>query len=148
MIGVSNIIIRKFVSAVTACILIMLSFFLTEQTGLGIIVGIYLFPILLIYGVPASVFSDFVTKKLKSFPRVILALIMHLFLAALFVVTPALLSGSEIFNFYFIISLLSSFLFYCSDEFLRSKLAKYLYQKVFLSERAKELCKKIGNLRI
>lgn len=144
----SNIIIRKLVSAVMACVLVMVSFSFSGQTGLAIIVGIYLFPILLIYGVPASVFSDFVTKKLKSFPRVILALFMHLFLAALFVVTPALLSGSEIFNFYFIISLLSSFLFYCSDEFLRSKLAKYLYQKVFLSERAKELCKKIGNLRI
>jgi len=145
---VSNIIIRKFVSAVTACILIMLSFFLTEQTGLGIIVGIYLFPILLIYGVPASILTDFVTKKLISISRVIFALIMHLYLAALFVVIPALLLGSEIFNFYLIISLLSSFLFYCMDEFLRSKLAKYMHQKMFLSKRAKDLCKKIGDLRV
>ena len=144
----SNIIIRKLCSAVMACVLVMLSFFLTGQTGLAIIVGTYLFPILLLYGVPASILSDFVTKKLVSFPRVIFSLIMHLFLAALFVVIPALFPGSEIFNFYFIISLLSSFLFYCIDEFLKSKLAKYLHQKIFLSKRAKDLCKKIGDLRI
>lgn len=148
LIGVSNIIIRKFVSAVMACVMIMLSFFFTGQTALAIIVGFYLFPILLIYGVPASILSDFVTKRLRSFPRVIFALIMHLFLAALFVVIPALFSGSQIFNFYFIISLLSSFLFYCIDEFLRSKFAKYLRKKIFLSKRAKDLCEKIGDLRI
>jgi len=126
----------------------MLSFSLGGESTLAIIVGIYLFPILLIYGVPASILSDFVTKKRRGILRVIFALIMHLFLAALFVVIPALFSGSEIFNFYFIISLLSSFLFYCIDEFLRSKLAKYLHQKIFLSKRAKDLCKKIGDLRI
>ncbi|SDN14169.1 hypothetical protein SAMN05518871_103412 [Psychrobacillus sp. OK028] len=147
-IGGSNIIIRKLVSAVMACVLIMLSFFLTAQKDLAIIIGIYLFPILLIYGVPVSILSDFVTNKLISFHRVIFALIIHLFLATLFVVTPALFSGSEIFNFYFIISLFSSFLFYCIDEFLRSKLTIYLRQKIFLSKRAKDLCEKIGDLRI
>lgn len=143
-----NIIIRKFVSAGMACVLVMLSFFLTGQTDFAIIIGIYLFPILLIYGVPSSILSDFVTKKLISFPRVILALIVHLFLATLFVVIPALFSSSQIFNFYLIISLLSSFLFYCIDEFLRSKLVKYLYQKILLSKRAKALCEKIGDMRI
>ncbi|MEK4487020.1 hypothetical protein MHH81_15845 [Psychrobacillus sp. FSL H8-0484] len=141
-------IIRKLVSAVMTCVLVMLSFSLGGESTLAIVVGIYLFPILLIYGVPASILSDFVTKKRRGILRVIFALIMHLFLAALFVVIPALFSGSEIFNFYFIISLLSSFLFYCIDEFLRSKLAKYLRQKIFLSKRAKDLCKKIGDLRI
>ena len=141
-------IIRKLVSAVMTCVLVMLSFSLGGESTLAIVVGIYLFPILLIYGVPASILSDFVTKKRRGILRVIFALIMHLFLAALFVVIPALFSGSEIFNFYFIISLLSSFLFYCIDEFLRSKLAKYLHQKIFLSKRAKDLCKKIGDLRI
>jgi len=157
--GVSHLIIRKLVSAAMTCILVMLSFFLSGETAFAIIIGMYLFPILLIYGVPASILSDFVTKKLKGFLRVIFALLLHLFLAALFVVFPILFSEwerdlllsdfiSKIFNFYFIISLLSSFLFYSMDEFLRSRLVKYLHQKILLSKRAKALCEKIGDMRI
>ena len=146
MIGVSYIIIRKIVSAVMACLLVMFIYFLVEQTGFVIIIGMYLFPILLIYGVPASILSDFVTKKLRGFLRRSFALLMHLFLAALFIMIPILFSewerelllsdiSSLFYNFYFITSLLSSFLFYCLDEFLRSK-------------RAKALSEKIGDMRI
>ncbi|QUG41950.1 hypothetical protein KD050_01215 [Psychrobacillus sp. INOP01] len=159
LMGVSRIIIRKLVSAVMTCVLVMLSFFFVGQTAFAIIVGMYLLPILLIYGVPASILSDFVTKKLGAFLRGFTAFFMHLFLASLFVVIPTLFSEWErdlllsdirslFYNFYFIISLLSSSLFYCIDEFLRSKLAKYLYQKIFLSNRVKDLCEKIGDLRI
>lgn len=159
MTGVNHMIIRKLVSAVMACVLVMSSFFLVGQTAFAIIVGMYLFPILLIYGVPASILSDFVTKKVKAFLRGNLALLIHLFFAALFVVIPILFSEWErdlllsdirnlFYNFYFIISILSSSLFYCIDEFLRSKLAKHLYQKTLLSKRAKDLCEKIGDLRI
>lgn len=157
--GVSQIIIRKLVSAVMVCVLVMLIYFIEEQTGFLFIIGMYLFPILLIYGVPVSILSDFVTKKLRGFFRGSIALFIHLFLAALFVMIPILFSEwerellisdtSSLFdNFFFITSLLSSFLFYFSDEFLRSKLAKYLHQKILLSERAKALCEKIGDMRI
>ncbi|MBD7943237.1 hypothetical protein H9650_03825 [Psychrobacillus sp. Sa2BUA9] len=157
--GVSQIIIRKLVSAVMACVLVMFIYFIEEQTGFVFIIGIYLFPILLIYGVPVSILSDFVTKKLRGFFRDSIALFIHLFLAALFVMIPILFSEwerellisdtSNLFdNFFFITSLLSSFLFYCLDEFLRSQLAKYLHQKILLSKRAKALCEKIGDMRI
>ena len=157
--GVSQIIIRKLVSAVMACVLVMFIYFIEEQTGFVFIIGMYLFPILLIYGVPVSILSDFVTKKLRGFFRGSIALFIHLFLAALFVMIPILFSEwerellisdtSNLFdNFFFITSLLSSFLFYFLDEFLRSQLAKYLHQKILLSERAKALCEKIGEMRI
>lgn len=142
-----------------ACVLVMLIYFLIEQNGFVIIVGIYLFPILLIYGIPVSILSDFVTKKVKAFHRGSLVLLIHLFFAALFVVIPNLFLEWErdlllsdvrslFYNFYFITSILSSILFYCIDEFLRSKMMKYLHQEIFMSKRAKELCEKIGDLRI
>lgn len=157
--GVSQIIIRKLVSAVMACVLVMLIYFIEEQTGFVFIIGIYLFPILLIYGVPVSILSDFVTKKLRGFFRGSIALFIHLFLAALFVMIPIFFSEwerellisdtSNLFDkFFFITSLLSSFLFYFLDEFLRSQLAKYLHQKILLSKRAKALCEKVGDMRI
>ena len=146
-------IIRKLVTAVTTCVLVMLIYFFEEQTAFVIVVILYLLPILLIYGVPASLLSDFVTKKLRGLSRRSCALLIHLFLGALFVVIPILLTGWErkfllsdikslFSNFYFITSLLSSCLFYCLDEFLRSKLAKCLYK------RAKALFEKIGDMRI
>ena len=142
-----------------ACVLVMLIYFLIEQTGFVIIMGMYLLPILLIYGVPASILSDFVTKKLRVLLRGSLALLIHLFLATLFVLIPILFSEWErdlllsnfrsLFgNFYFITSLLASSLFWCIDEFLRSKAAKYLHQEILMSKRAKDLCEKIGDLRI
>lgn len=142
-----------------ACVLVMLIYFLIEQTGFVIIMGMYLLPILLIYGVPASILSDFVTKKLRLLLRGSLALLVHLSLAALFVLIPILFSEWErdlllsnfrslFSNFYFITSLLASNLFWFIDEFLRSKAAQYLQQEILMSKRAKDLCEKIGDLRI
>lgn len=159
MIGVSHMIIRKFVSAIMVCILVMLSSSLAGETAFAFFLGMYLMPILLFYGVPSSILSDFVTKKLNGFFRASIALFIHLFLATFFVLIPILFSerdrnllltdiGSLFDNFFFIVSLLSSFLFYCLDEFLRSKLAKYLHQKILLSKRAQALCKKFGDMRI
>jgi len=152
-------IIRKIVSSILACVLVMFIYFLIDQNGFVIIIGMYLFPILLIYGVPASILSDFVTKKVRAFHRGSLALLIHLFFAALFVLIPTLFSEWErdlllsdirslFYNFYFITAILSSSLFYCIDEFLRSKMVKYLHREILLSKRAKELCEKIGDLRI
>ncbi|MEI4770948.1 hypothetical protein WAX74_15100 [Psychrobacillus sp. FJAT-51614] len=142
----SHVIIRKLVSAVIACVLVMLIFFLEEQTGFVMIIGMYLLPILLFYGIPASILSDIITTKLSGLLRGSLALFIHLFLAALFIVIPILFSELErdllladirslYDNFYFITSLLSSSLFWCIDEVLRSK-------------RVKVLSEKNGNLRI
>ncbi|WP_391122589.1 hypothetical protein [Psychrobacillus sp. L3] len=135
MIGVSFIIIRKLVSAVMACLLVMFIYFLVEQSGFVILIGVYLLPILLIYGVPSSILSDFVTKKISGLLRGSLALFIHLFLAALFVLIPFLETERSLNSFFFIAALLSSSLFWCIDEFLRSK-------------RAKDICQKIDDLKI
>lgn len=146
-------------SAVIACVLVIVTFSLLGETAFAIIIGMYLFPILLIYGVPVSILSDFVTKKARAFLRGSLALLIHLFFAILFVVIPILFLkwerdlllsdfSSLFYNFYFIISILSSSLFYCIDEIIRSKMMKYVHQEILLSKKAKKLCENIGDLRI
>jgi hypothetical protein len=137
------LIIRKIVSAIAACLLVMLIYFIIEQSGFVIALGMYLLPILLFYGLLASIFSDFVTKNLKGLLRGGVALLIHLFLATLFNLIPFLFSELEwkhLFseirillsseNFFFIISILSSSLFWCIDEILRSQIAKDLRIKI------------------
>ena len=128
-------IIRKLISGLIAGILVMLIYFLLEQSGFVILIGVYLLPILLIYGVPSSILSDFVTKKLSGLLRGSLALFIHLFLAVLFVLIPILETERSLNSLVFITALLSSSLFWCIDEFLRSK-------------RAKDICEKIEDLKI
>jgi len=124
----------------------MIIYFLMEQSGFIIVLGIYLLPILLFYGLPSSLLSDFITKKLKGMFRRVSALFIHLFLATLFVLILILSSEWErailftdsknlLKDFFFHISSLSGSLFWCIDEFLRSK-------------RAKDICEKIDDLKI
>ena len=140
--------IRKIISAIVACVLVMAIYFIIEQSGFVIALGIYLLPILLFYGLPASIFSDIVTRKLKGLLRGAVALFIHLFLATLFNLIPLLFSELEwkhLFseirillsseNFFFITSILSSSLFWCIDEILRS-------------QKAKDICMKIDDLKI
>ena len=106
--------------------------FLIEPSGFVIMIGMYLFPILLIYGLPSSILSDFLTKKLKGVLRGGVALATHLLLAIVFVQTFFVISGEgwEPVNFFLIISLLSSFLFWSVDEFLESNIVKQIRTKI------------------
>jgi glucan phosphoethanolaminetransferase (alkaline phosphatase superfamily) len=129
----------------------MIIYFLLERSGFVIIVGMYLLPILLFYGLPSSILSDVVTEKLKGAIRGISALLIHLFLAALFVLIPIILFDefernllfsdikSLLENFFFITAILSSSLFWCIDEFLRCTRTKDTWNV---------LVEKIGDLRI
>jgi hypothetical protein len=135
LIGGSLLLNRKLFSGLIAGVLVMLIYFLLEQSGFVILIGVYLLPILLIYGVPSSILSDFVTKKLRGLLRGSLALFIHLFLAASFVLIPILETERSLNSLVFIATLLSSSLFWCIDEFLRSK-------------RAKDICEKIDELEI
>jgi hypothetical protein len=111
----------------------------------------YLLPILLFYGLPSSLLSDVVTKKLSGAIRGISGFLIHLFLAALFVlISISLFSQGErdllfsdvtslLDNFFFITAILSSGLFWCIDEFLRCKRTKDTWSV---------LIEKIGDLRI
>lgn len=151
MIGVKHLIVRKLSSAIGSCISLMTIYFILEQSGFVIFIAMYLLPILLFYGVPSSILSDFLTKKLKGISRGILALMIHLFLAALFVLIPILLFSpgerellfsdvkSLIYNFFFITAILSSSLFWFIDEFLRCNKTK---------EKWNVFKEKFGDLRI
>lgn len=151
MIGVRLLIGRKFLSAIGSCIGVMIIYFILEPSGFVIFMAMYLLPILLFYGLPSSILSDWITKKLQGFNRGISALLIHLLLAALFVIVPILLFSqweiellfsdvrSLLDNFFFITAILSSFLFWFIDEFLRCNTTKRNWH-VF-KER-------FGNLRI
>ena len=125
-------IIRKLVSAIAACILVIVIFFLIEPSGFVLMIGMYLFPIFLIYGLPSSILSDFLTKKLEGVVRVGVALATHLLLAIVFVQTFFVILGEgwEPVKFFLLISLLSSFLFWSVDEFLKSDIVKQISKKI------------------
>ncbi|MGB5945205.1 hypothetical protein [Paenisporosarcina sp.] len=144
-------IIRKIISAIVSCVFVMIIYFSIEQTGFVLFMGMYLLPILLFYGLPSSILSDVVTKKLKGPIRWMSALFIHLFLAVSFVLiqisffsqweSDLLFSNitSLLDNFFFITAVLSSGLFWCIDEFLRCKRTKDTWHV---------LVEKIGELRI
>lgn len=129
----------------------MIIYFLIEPSGFVILLGMYLLPILLFYGLPSSILSDVVTRKLKGPIRWMSALFIHLFLAVFFVLmqisifsqreSDLLLSNitSLLDNIFFITAVLSSSLFWCIDEFLRCKRTKEIWQG---------FVEKIGELRI
>ena len=127
---------RKFISALGSCIGVMIMYFIWEPSGFVIFIAMYLLPILLFYGLPSSILSDWITKKRNGIIRGISAFLIHLFLAALFVIVPILLFSqwerellfsdvrSLLDNFFFITAILSSFLFWLIDEFLRCNKTK------------------------
>jgi hypothetical protein len=116
----------------------MIIYFLQEKSGFFLILGMYLLPILLLYGVPSSILSDFVTKKLNGVIRGTLALLIHLFLATLFILLPILYEWERVIlftdikkfldNYYFFLmtTTISSSIFWCLDEFFRWKWNKIL----------------------
>ncbi|WP_078380786.1 hypothetical protein [Sutcliffiella halmapala] len=142
-------IFRKLVTSILTCGLVMLIFFFIERTAFIIFIGMYLLPILLLYGVPVSILSDFTTKRLKGVIRAILALFIHLFFATMFYLIPIYLGWEEsisfsdlktfLVNFIFMLCILASSLFWCIDEIFRSTRVK---------DRCSLILNKIGDLRI
>ena len=155
MIGVRLLIRRKVISAIGSCIGVMSIYFILEPSGFVIIMAMYLLPILLFYGLPSSILSDWITKNLKGMLRVVSALVIHLFLASLFVLVPILLYSplerellfsdvrSLLNNFFFITAILSSGLFWLIDEFIRCEKIK-----AFLTGKWYVFVEKFGDLRI
>ncbi|MFC4408839.1 hypothetical protein ACFOZY_00175 [Chungangia koreensis] len=123
--------IRKLVSSIVACILVMLISFLIEPSGFVIMIGMYLFPILLLYGLPSSIISDYVTKKLKGIVRGGVALVIHLLLAAVFVLILFIFGEAWVpVKVFLLFSVASSFLFWSIDKFLKSTIVKQIRLKI------------------
>ena len=153
MTGVRLLIGRKFLSAIGSCIGVMIIYFILEPSGFVIFIAMYLLPILLFYGLPSSILSDWITKELNGIIRGISAFVIHLFLAALFVIVPILLFSqwerellvsdvrSLLDNFFFITAILSSFLFWCIDEFLRCNKTKKKWHVLVIHVRLFERLK-------
>ena len=132
--------LRKMASAVIACLLLMAIFFTMDPSGFVLLVGMYAFPVLLLYGAPVSIASDFITKKLVGVIRGVSSLLIHLFLAALFIFVPLVfyewdkgllfIVKSLSQNFVFFVGLLCASLFWCADEFFKSKCVKYIRKRI------------------
>jgi len=143
-------VIRKIVvSLVTGAFMIIFFSILAGQLGVALVIGMYLLPILFIYGVLSSILSDFITKRLKGFKRVGVSFLVHISMGVLFVVAPILLKGSKsgIENFFSPYVVLSAFIFWLMDEFIRSGKWKSGKCREILV-KIKEFLNKIGELRI
>ena len=111
-----------------------------EDIGVGLFLGMYLLPIVLIYGTTSSIFSDLITKRLRGFYRRFIALIIHVFMGALLVLFPMQLWEHEdyilildvdslLHNFFFVSAVLSAFIFWFIDELIRSDRCRKIQSK-------------------
>jgi hypothetical protein len=138
---------RKLVSAIMTLGIVLFFFMLLSGPSFTIFFGMYVFPFLLLYGMPSSIMSDVATCRLTGLIRMGLAFVMHIIFAVLFV---AFLRTWENDRFYvefqnlysdvlFIITVLIASLFWCFDEILRREGIK---------EKWHQLVKRMGNLRM
>ncbi len=124
------IIIRKIIVTILATLISMtLLLIVLFDAGLGqelvnaVLFTSYMFmPFILLYGVPVTFLSDYVTKQLSGFKRSLLAMIFHLFFGGVFSFLLSLIQdvsrteSKEVF----VGALTFSFFFWAFDEVLRS----------------------------
>lgn len=122
------LVIRKLISALATTVVMVILYSILEEFGIGLFLGMYILPILLIYGIPCSILSDYLTKRLGGYKRRAAAAMLHVFLGALFVAIPTLVfeQGSSLTSlwnnaFFFLNATVSSFTFWCLDELIKSK---------------------------
>jgi len=103
---VSNamLILRKIMSAAGSAIMvsIMMAWLMKDVWDAGmlswlLIVPIYTFPVLLFYGLPVSLFSDLVTKRLGKF-RSAAACLVHLAFGFVFMIIVGLCFGARVLS--------------------------------------------------
>ncbi|WP_417897708.1 hypothetical protein ABN702_15630 [Bacillus haimaensis] len=130
----------------------MIAFFALSLWGgldFSLFAFMYLLPVVYLIGLPVSVISDNILKRLDGVMRGLLALFIHQTFAAIFILTPTLLGWKwdilsldiqEVFNnFFFISAIFTSSLFWLLDEILRGRL---------MQEKCRLALKKVGGLRI
>lgn len=123
---------RKVIAALISGLLMVTMYSISDGIGIGIFFGMYLLPIIFVYGIPSSVLSDYATKSFKGTKRIVASFLLHLFLATLFVPIPMWISGSTWFSgitglldvFFFISALITAILFWITDELIKIKHAK------------------------
>ena len=144
-------ILRKLISAFGATVMMVILLSILDQSGVGLFFGMYILPINLIYGIPSSIFTDFLTRRAARLRRLAVAGLLHVFLGALFVLLPTLLfdagNGNWLTNitnnsFFFITAVVSAFIFWCFDEALKSEWCGDLRRKCL------GILKRIGDMRV
>lgn len=144
-------ILRKLISAFGATVMMVMLLSVLDQSGVGLFFGMYILPIILIYGIPSSIFSDFLTRSTNRVKRMAAAGLLHVFLGALFVLLPTLLfdlgNGNWFMNirnnsFFFFTAVVSAFNFWCFDEVIKSEWLDDLKRKCL------GILKRIGAMRI
>jgi hypothetical protein len=143
--------IRKLVSAIGATLMMVILFSILDRSGIGLFFGMYILPIILIYGIPSSILSDFLTRKTDGGKRIAAAALLHVFLGALFVAAPTFIFDAEDGNwlssvrnngFFFLTATLSAFIYWCFDEMSKSEWFGALKKRFY------GILKRIGALRI
>lgn len=143
-------ILRKIVGTFTTCGIIFIITALTGEMAFGLFMQMYLLPVLLFYGIPVSMFSDYLLRRLGGFFRGFIALFFHLLFAVIFILFPTTIGWKwdllyvdnimEVFNSIFIyIAIISAFIFWFMDEILKYKPLK---------DMCASLLRKIGELRL
>ncbi|WP_157663700.1 hypothetical protein [Sutcliffiella horikoshii] len=123
---------RKVIAALTSGILMIAMYSIFGGIGTGVFYGMYLLPIIFVYGIPSSMLSDYATKSLTGTKRIVASFLIHLFLAALFVPIPSLISGYKIDTwftgvtglldtFFLINASIAALLLWLTDELMKNK---------------------------
>lgn len=125
-------IIRKILVASATCLIAFFALSLLGGLDFSLFALMYLLPVVYLIGLPVSVISDNILKRLDGIIRGLSALFIHQTFAAIFVLTPTLLGWKwdilsldiqEIFkNFFFILAVFTASLFWLLDEILRARL--------------------------
>jgi LytS/YehU family sensor histidine kinase len=113
---------------------------------LGLLIEIYLFPLVILYGCLSSLVSDYITRRTKGFLRFFLAGLIHLFFAILFLI-PILISERTndlnvmniVGDIFLMQSIMCSILFWLLDELLRTEK---------INSKWRRFLNKTGDLRI
>ncbi|ANX11578.1 hypothetical protein ABE41_006125 [Fictibacillus arsenicus] len=146
MSGGDFILIRKIVVAIfTSCIITILNVIILGME-LGLLIGMYLCPIVIFYGCLSSLVSDYITNRAKGFQRLFTAGLLHMVFAILFLI-PILISERTndlnirniVSDIFLMQSIMCSILFWLLDEFLRREKIK---------SKWRILLNKIGDLRM
>ena len=135
-------IFRKIVAGLTASAIMVLIYSAFSDFEIGIFYGMFLLPIVLIFGTLSSIYSDSLTKRLKGFKRMFMAFIIHVFSGALLIIISKLLSEHDrdrfvlelsglLNNFFFVSAVSSAFIFWFIDELIRSDKCKKILNEEF-----------------
>ncbi|MGV2941894.1 hypothetical protein AB5I83_19995 [Mesobacillus sp. LC4] len=144
--------IRKLFSAFGATMIMVILFSIMDQSAVGLFFGMYIFPIILIYGIPSSILSDFLLRRSSgTIKKMAAAALLHILLGVLFVAVPTFIFDAENGNwlgsirnngFFFFTAVVSAFIFWCFDEGIKSEWFAQLRGK------CQGILKRIGDMRV